>query len=74
MAYLKCKQMADDDAYVQLLGLILFVVVNFTIQGGIVRQAMLQKRVYSPTKIQYRDDDRSRRGAHGKWDTIVGGR
>ena len=32
------------------------------------------KRVYSPTKIQYRDDDRSRRGAHGKWDTIVGGR
>ena len=30
---------------------------------------------YSPTKIQYRDDDRSRRGAHGKWgNTIVGGR
>ena len=26
-------------------------------------------------QIQYRDDDRSRRGAHGKWgDTIVGGR
>ena len=35
MAYLKCKQMADDDAYVQLLGLILFVVVNFKLQGGI---------------------------------------
>ena len=71
------EQQEPDFPIVDQIKISNFIVESMFLEAKrlvIVRQAMLQKRVYSPTEIQCRDDDRSRRGAHGKWDTIVRGR